>query len=91
MGEPLTDSQSTSGVRQRPQDLRVRSRARQSPPDYDPLINAHAALVFVSAALIGLVVGALTFLGTANASLSVIAGLSASGAGVGVLHKMIGR
>lgn len=91
MGEPLTDSQSTSGVGQRPQDLRVGSPVAQSPPDYDPLINAHAALVFVSAALIGLVVGVLTFLGTANAPLSAVAGLSAGGAGVGVLHKMIGR
>lgn len=63
----MTDSQSTSGVGQRPQGLRVGSPAQQDPPDYDPLINAHAALVFVSAALIGLVVGVLTFLGTANA------------------------
>lgn len=91
MGEPLTDSQSTSGVGQRPQGLRVGSPAQQDPPDYDPLINAHAALVFVSAALIGLVVGVLTFLGTANAPLSAVAGLSAIGAAVGVLHKMIGR
>lgn len=67
MGEPLTDSQSTSGVGQRPQGLRVGSPAQQDPLDYDPLINAHAALVLVSAAVIGLVVGVLTFLGTANA------------------------
>ncbi|MER6444119.1 hypothetical protein [Streptomyces venezuelae] len=59
------------------------------PNDPGPLITAHAALVFLMAAFIGAMAGVLTALSTGNTAASVLAGLSACGVSIPVLHKLI--
>ncbi|MEU1895672.1 hypothetical protein [Streptomyces pristinaespiralis] len=63
------------------------------PPDYGagPLLTAHATLVFVAAAFIGVVVGWLTYVSAGdNAAAAVLAGLMAGGMSAPMLHKLIG-
>ncbi|GAA1413980.1 hypothetical protein GCM10009639_67570 [Kitasatospora putterlickiae] len=55
-----------------------------------PLMSMHTALVLLAAAFIGLVAGALTFLGGGPVAAAVLAGLTGAGASVSVLHKLIG-
>ncbi|MEU5807800.1 MULTISPECIES: hypothetical protein [unclassified Streptomyces] len=54
-----------------------------------PLLTLHAAVVFLAALIIGLVVGGLSHLGGVPAALAVLAGLGAAGAAVPVLHGLI--
>ncbi|WP_221890462.1 hypothetical protein, partial [Streptomyces sp. WAC07061] len=61
------------------------------PPDAEPLVSARTALVLLTAAFIGTVLGALTFLSTGNAAGGLIAALSGFGAATLGLHKLIGR
>lgn len=59
-------------------------------PDTDPpLLTLHAAVVLVTATLIGLVAGGLTFLGGTHPALSVLAGLAAVGGAVPGLRGLI--
>lgn len=59
------------------------------PNEPDPFLTAHAAIVLLTAAFIGLVVGGLTFLSGGLAAGAVLAGLTGFGASVPVLHKLI--
>ncbi|MGZ9929299.1 hypothetical protein ACXNSR_05340 [Streptomyces sp. NC-S4] len=52
-------------------------------------VTLHAAVVLIAAALIGLAAGGLAFLGGTGPALAVLAGLSAAGAAVPVLHGLI--
>lgn len=54
------------------------------------LLTAHAALVFVAAAILGGLVGFLTHLSVGNAAAAVLAGLTAGGVSAPVLHRLIG-
>ncbi|MFJ3161403.1 hypothetical protein [Streptomyces kanasensis] len=50
----------------------------------------HAALVFLAAVIIGLVMGGLMFLHDKSVPAAVAAGLVAAGGGIPVLRKLIG-
>lgn len=62
----------------------------QQGEDPGALLTAHAFLVLVGAALIGLVAGGLTYLSTGNTAGAVLAGLTAGGVSAQVLHKLVG-
>ncbi|MFK0253804.1 hypothetical protein [Streptomyces sp. NPDC090445] len=58
--------------------------------DHDrPFLSLHAAVVLLTALVIGCVVGGLSHLGGVPAALAVLAGLGAAGAAVPVLHGLI--
>ncbi|MFB6888741.1 hypothetical protein ACFCX4_05415 [Kitasatospora sp. NPDC056327] len=59
------------------------------PTDPAPLLTVRTTVVLLSAAVIGLVTGGLAFLGGGPTAGAVLAGLTASGAGVPALHKLI--
>ncbi|MFJ7898828.1 hypothetical protein [Streptomyces anthocyanicus] len=59
------------------------------PPD--PLLSQRALLVLLTAAFLGTVIGALTFLGGGSAATAVVAGLVTAGASTLGLHTLIGR
>ncbi|MEU4657289.1 hypothetical protein AB0G32_25700 [Streptomyces sp. NPDC023723] len=61
-----------------------------TPPAPTPFLTLHTAVVLVAAALIGLVVGGLTFLGGTPTAGAALAGLIAGGAGVPALRTLIG-
>ncbi|MEU3290513.1 hypothetical protein [Streptomyces longwoodensis] len=50
----------------------------------------HAAVVFLAAVIIGLVMGGLMFLHDQSVPAAVVTGLVAAGGSVPVLHKLIG-
>ncbi len=60
-----------------------------TPPE-TPLLSVHAAVVFLAAVIIGLVMGGLMFLHDKSVPAAVAAGLVAAGASLPVLHKLIG-
>ncbi|MFC8407470.1 hypothetical protein ACFUG9_28365 [Streptomyces griseoincarnatus] len=55
-----------------------------------PLLSVHAAVVFLAAVIIGLVMGGLMFLHDKSVPTAVATGLLAAGGSVPVLHKLIG-
>lgn len=55
-----------------------------------PFVTVRTAIILLSAAFIGLVVGGLTFLGGEPAATAVLAGLTGAGGSVLGLHKLIG-
>ncbi|CAL9652463.1 hypothetical protein SUDANB23_06640 (plasmid) [Streptomyces sp. enrichment culture] len=55
-----------------------------------PLLSVHAAVVFLAAVIIGLVMGGLMFLHDKSVPAAVATGLLAAGGSVPVLHKLIG-
>lgn len=59
-------------------------------PSETPLLSVHAAVVFLAAVIIGLVMGVLMFLHDKSVPAAVAAGLGAAGVSVPVLHKLIG-
>ncbi|CAL9673740.1 hypothetical protein [Streptomyces sp. enrichment culture] len=59
-------------------------------PSETPLLSMHAAVVFLTAVIIGLVMGSLTFLHDKSVPAAVAAGLGTFGISVPVLHKLIG-
>ncbi|MFB8043124.1 hypothetical protein ACFC8F_17760 [Streptomyces hydrogenans] len=59
-------------------------------PSETPLLSMHAAVVFLAAVVIGLVMGALMFLHDKSMPAAVAAGLLAAGGSVPVLHRLIG-
>ncbi|UUS35068.1 MULTISPECIES: hypothetical protein [Streptomyces] len=59
-------------------------------PSETPLLSVHAAVVFLAAVIIGLVMGGLMFLHDKSVPAAVAAGLVAAGGSVPVLHKLIG-
>ncbi|WP_234326720.1 hypothetical protein [Streptomyces sp. NRRL S-337] len=59
-------------------------------PSETPLLSVHAAVVFLAAVIIGLVMGGLMFLHDKSVPSAVAAGLVAAGGSVPVLHKLIG-
>ncbi len=59
-------------------------------PSETPLLSVHAAVVFLTAAIIGLVMGGLVFLHDKSVPTAVTAGLLTAGGSVPVLHKLIG-
>ncbi|MEU7560232.1 hypothetical protein [Streptomyces eurythermus] len=60
-----------------------------TPPE-PPLLSVHAAVVFLAAFLIGLVMGGLMFLHDKSVPAAVATGLVTAGGSVPVLHKLIG-
>ncbi|MEU3342561.1 hypothetical protein [Streptomyces sp. NPDC006668] len=59
------------------------------PPPEPPFISMHTAVVLLTAIVIGLVVGGLTFLTEFSAAGAVLAGLTAGGLSVPVLRSLI--
>ncbi|MFD8257295.1 hypothetical protein [Streptomyces werraensis] len=59
-------------------------------PSEAPLLSVHAAVVFLAAVIIGLVMGHLMFLHDKSVPTAVAAGLVAAGGSLPVLHKLIG-
>ncbi|MFC4508253.1 MULTISPECIES: hypothetical protein [Streptomyces] len=60
-------------------------------PDGEPLLTQRALLIFVSAAVIGAIVGVLTFFsGVGNAAGALLAGLTGFGASIFGLHRLTG-
>ncbi|MFJ8637450.1 hypothetical protein [Streptomyces sp. NPDC093568] len=60
------------------------------PSQRGPFLTLHTALVLVTAVVIGLVVGGLTFLSGSAAAGAALAGLLGAGGSVPVLHALIG-
>ncbi|MFF1909127.1 hypothetical protein [Kitasatospora sp. NPDC058218] len=58
-------------------------------PEPSPFLTVRTALVLLAAAVIGLVIGGLTFLSGGHAAVAAVAGLTASGASVLGLHTLI--
>jgi hypothetical protein len=54
------------------------------------LLPVHAAVVFLTAVIIGLVMGAFMFLHHRSVPAAIAAGLVPAGASIPVLHKLIG-
>lgn len=61
-----------------------------STPDSEPLLSQHAAVVLLTAAFLGTVVGVLAFLSTGNTAGALLAAVAAAGASVLGLHRLIG-
>ncbi|GGX82041.1 hypothetical protein [Streptomyces fructofermentans] len=59
-------------------------------PSETPLLSVHAAVVFLAAFIIGLVMGALMFLHDKSVPAAVGTGLGAAGGSLPLLHKLIG-
>lgn len=60
------------------------------PLEAPPLLSMHAAVVFVVAGFLGLIMGCLMFLSERSLPTAVAAGLGTFGICVPVLHKLIG-
>lgn len=60
-----------------------------SPPPEPPFISMHTAVVLLTAVVIGLVVGGLTFLSEFSTAGAVLAGLTASGLSLPALRSLI--
>lgn len=60
-----------------------------SPPPEPPFISMHTAVVLLTAVVIGLVVGGLTFLSEFSTAGAVLAGLAASGLSLPILRSLI--
>ncbi|MER6736569.1 hypothetical protein [Streptomyces puniciscabiei] len=56
-----------------------------------PFLSLHTTVVLLTAIVIGLVAGGLTVLTGAPVAGAVLAGLTAAGSSVPVLHSLIGR
>lgn len=85
-----SDSSDSSG----PSTPSVSVPSPTSPTAHDgpgPLLTAHAALVLLSAVVVGLVVGVLSRLSGTPVPGAVLTGLLAAGGGVPVLRSLIGR
>ncbi|MFJ3861537.1 hypothetical protein ACIPRL_35590 [Streptomyces sp. NPDC090085] len=54
-----------------------------------PLLTGHAALIFLMAAFIGAMVGVLTAFSAGNTAAALLAGLTACGISIPILHKLI--
>ncbi len=76
-------NEGTRGVRQQPAGTSENDEAAE------PLLTLHAAVVLLSAVLIVLVVGGLTFLSTESIPTAGLAGLSAGGASLKTLRSLI--
>ncbi|GGP93381.1 hypothetical protein [Streptomyces melanogenes] len=59
------------------------------PPPESPFISMHTAVILLTAIVIGLVIGGLTFLSDFSAPGAVLAGLGASGLSVPGLRQLI--
>ncbi|MFI8301374.1 hypothetical protein ACIGCZ_36300 [Streptomyces nigra] len=59
-------------------------------PSETPLLSVHAAVVFLAAVIIGLVMGGLMFLHDKSVPTAIVTGLGCCGVSVPVLHKLIG-
>ncbi|MFI1176629.1 hypothetical protein [Streptomyces melanogenes] len=81
-----------------PRDPRSPLPARPEPPGTPsaglpseaPLLSVHAAVVFLTALVVGLVMGGFLFLHEKPVSAAVATGLVAAGGSVPVLHQLIG-
>ncbi|WP_234334600.1 hypothetical protein [Streptomyces sp. NRRL B-1347] len=59
-------------------------------PERDPFLSVHTALVLLTAAVVGLVMGGLVLVGGGTAAEAALTGLTAGGASVPVLRRLIG-
>ncbi|MEU1457251.1 hypothetical protein [Streptomyces avermitilis] len=59
-------------------------------PSEAPLLPVHAAVVFLAAVIIGLIMGGFMFLHEKSFPAAVATGLVTAGGSVPVLHKLIG-
>ncbi|MFE2886989.1 hypothetical protein ACUXZZ_44185 [Streptomyces graminifolii] len=62
---------------------------RPGPPEPHPFMTLHTAVVLLTAVVIGLVVGGLSYLSGTPLAGAVLAGLLSSGGSVPVLHHLI--
>ncbi|MFF5024210.1 hypothetical protein ACFY2J_08160 [Streptomyces collinus] len=62
----------------------------QTQQEPGPLLTLRTTVILLTAAIIGLVVGGLTFLSARSTAGAVLAGLTSFGVSVPVLHKLIG-
>lgn len=58
-------------------------------PTTQPFLSLHTTVVLLTALIIGLVIGGLTYLTGASAAAAVIAGLTSTGASTPVLRTLI--
>ncbi|UPZ26687.1 hypothetical protein MUK60_01990 [Streptomyces sp. LRE541] len=63
--------------------------APASAPGTEPFVSLHTAVVLLAAVVIGLVIATLTVLSGAHPATAAITGLTAAGAGTGVLRNLI--
>ncbi|WP_406390086.1 hypothetical protein OG806_49845 [Streptomyces sp. NBC_00882] len=61
------------------------------PQDEESLVGMRTAFIFLIAALIGLVAAALTHLDGRSTAMALLAGASAAGMSLPVLHKLIAK
>lgn len=61
-----------------------------NPPGHGPFMSLNTAVVLLTAAVIGLIVGGLTFLSGGLVAGAVLAGLTGAGASIPVLRSLIG-
>ncbi|MFF9278921.1 hypothetical protein [Streptomyces griseosporeus] len=59
------------------------------PPPEPPFLSMHTAVVLLTAVVIGLIIGGLTFLSDFSAPRAALAGLGASGLSVPMLRSLI--
>ncbi|MFI8933299.1 hypothetical protein ACIG3E_37230 [Streptomyces sp. NPDC053474] len=59
-------------------------------PERGPFLTVHTALVLLTAAVVGLVMGGLIFVGGGTAAEAAFTGLTAGGVSVPVLRGLIG-
>ncbi len=58
--------------------------------DPGPLVTAHAALVFLAATVVGVIVGGLTLSSTGSGAQAMLGALASAGVSTPMFHKYIG-
>lgn len=66
------------------------SNPHPNPENSGPLLSVHAALVLLTAACVGAVIGVLAAHSTGDTAGSLLAGLSGFGISAQALHKLVG-
>jgi hypothetical protein len=60
-------------------------------PEPGPLLSLRAALILLNATVLGATAGALTWASAGNTAASLLAGLTATGATIAGLHRLVGH
>lgn len=86
---PTPTNNQNSTVKQIPRRQPDPSALQVEEPE--PLLTARSALILLTAAVLAMVVGTLTYFSAGNTAAAVLAGLTAGGASLLGLPKLIGR
>ncbi|AUG76898.1 hypothetical protein CFP65_2038 [Kitasatospora sp. MMS16-BH015] len=62
-----------------------------TPPEQGPLLDLRTVVILALGLFLGIIVGCLTYLGQHAVAVALLAGVTATGTSVPVLHKLIGR